>query len=155
MAWTKRNTVLLKDYTGIREEFVAEAAIAPGHLCEITTAGKVQVHSVATGNVTPALIALEDSMQGNDVADNYAAGAVVQCAVVRPGDRVQMKVKDGQNIAIGDKLESAGDGTVQKHTVDSSGVYYYKSIVGIALAAVDMSGSAGVDPDGFIDVMIV
>lgn len=155
MAWTKRFATLLKDFSGIREEFVAAAAISPGHLVEVTSAGKVQKHSTASGNVAPVMVALEDSMQGNDVADAYALNDVVQCAVLRPGDRVQMILKDGQNVAIGDKLESAGDGTVQKHVVDSTGVYYYKSIIGIAMAAVDMSGSAGADPSGYIDVMIV
>jgi len=154
MAWTKRFTTLLKDFTGVRDEAVAAGTISPGHLIELTSAGKVQVHSTASGNVAPVMVALEDSMQGNDVDDNYSANGLVQYAVLRPGDRVQMRVKDGQNIAIGDKLESAGDGTVQKHVVDSTGIYYYKSIIGVAMAAVDMSGSAGVDPDGFIDVMV-
>jgi hypothetical protein len=155
MSWTKRNTTLLKDYSGIREEFVAAAALSPGHLLEITSDGQVQKHSAAAGNVAPVLVALEDSMQGNDVDDAYSANNVVQCAVARPGDRVQLRLKDGQNVAIGAKLESAGDGTVQAHVVDSTGIYYYNTIVGIAMAAVDMSGSSGADPDGFVDVMIV
>jgi hypothetical protein len=149
-----RNTVLIKDFTGIREEFVTAAALSPCHLLEITSAGKVQKHSTASGNVTPIIVALEDNMQGNDVADAYGSGAVAQTAILRSGDRVQMILKDGQNVAIGAKLESAGDGTLQAMALDSTGIYYHEQIVGIAMEAVDMSGSAGVDPDGFIEVMI-
>lgn len=154
MAWTKRNTVLLKDYSGIREEFVAAAAFSPGHLLEVTSAGKAQKHSNASGNVGPKIVALEDGMQGNTVDDAYSAGAVAQAAVLRPGDRVQLLVKDGENIAIGDRVESAGDGTIQKYVADSTGVYYPDGLVGVAMAAVDMSGSSGEDPSGYIDVMI-
>lgn len=149
-----RNSVIIKDFTGIREEFVTAAALSPCHLVEVDSAGKVKKHATASGNVTPVIVALEDNMQGKDVDEAYGSGAVAQTAIFRSGDRVQMILKDGQNVAIGDKLESAGDGTLQKLVLDSTGVYYHEQIVGIAMEAVDMSGSSGVDPDGYIEVMI-
>lgn len=151
----KTRAVLLKDFTDIREEFVAASTVSPCHIVEVTSAGKVQAHATAGGNITPVMVALEDSMQGNDIDDDYAAGAIVNCAVLRPGDRFQAILKDGESVSIGDELESAGDGTLQAHVVDSTGVYYHNSVKFIAMEAKDMSGSSGVDPTPYMDVMVI
>lgn len=148
-------TIPVKCFTPVRDEAIAAAAITPGHLIERTSAGKVQVHSTAGGPVHKAF-AVEDELQGNEIGDTYAADDLVQFNIFRPGDRVYALLKDGQNVAIGAFLESAGDGTLQAWAADASGaVGQSNQVVGQALEAVDMSGSLGVDPSGRILIEIV
>jgi hypothetical protein len=147
------NSVILKDYLKIFEEYEAAAAIKPGMLIEYTSAGKVQAHSTAGGNVL-TMVALEDELQGNDLDDAYAADDPVQCWLPTRGAQALLIVADGQNIAVGDLLESDGNGYVQKHEADSGGTTTPNQIVGQALEAVDMSGSSAADPTGRIKVRI-
>lgn len=153
-----KNTIKLKKYTDVIEEFVANAAITPGHLVEVMSTGKVRVHATAGGNVLP-MFALEDELQGKGIDDAYAANAPVQVWIPNRGDIVNCLLKDGQNVAIGDFLESAGDGTVQKHTADvtdsdDATTVLGNQIIGVAVTAVNMSGSSAADPSPRIAVRI-
>ncbi len=151
MASTTKKTIILKGM-GIRKERAADGAITPGHLVYLKSTDKVGVHATAGGNAQKAF-AFEDDLQGGAIATAYADGAIVQYEVMQRGSEVNALIADGESIAIGDPLESAGDGTLQKHTppVDSSAeitTIYADSIVGYALEAVDMSGSSAADPSG-------
>jgi hypothetical protein len=64
-------------------------------------------------------------------------------------------LKNGENASVGSALESAADGTLQVYTSDSTGVYYPNQIVGIALEALNLTGSSGEEPTYRIPVMIV
>ena len=152
MATVKRHSVIIKCESNITEELTAYAAITPGHLVELypTTAGYVRMHSTASGNVLP-MFALEDESQGKGIDDAYAASDKVQVWIPTRGDIVNALLADGQNIAIGDFLESAGNGSLQKYVadVDSSAditTIYGNAIVGQATEAVDLSGSSGLHP---------
>lgn len=149
------NTVKLKKYQDINMEFVANAAITPGHLVELMSTNKVRAHATASGNALPKMFALEDELQGKEIDDDYAAADPVQVWVCQPGEVVNALLKDGETIVIGDALESAGDGTLQKVAADSTGIYYYNQIVGIALEALDLSGSSGAETTYRLAVMIV
>jgi hypothetical protein len=93
------------------------------------------------------IVAIENALEGEEIDDDYAASDVVRFRYLRPGDVAYMLLKDGENVAIGDKLESAGDGDLQKHTADSAGaVEYPEAIVGEARDALDLSDSSGADP---------
>lgn len=131
-----------------QEELNAAEAITPGHLLERTSGSKWQKHSTAEGNVVPKVFAIEDALQGNGITDAYAVNAPVRGWFVRPGDEVYALLKDGETVVIGDKLESAGDGTLQKHVADveSGGeAIVQEAIVGEAMEALDVSGSSGAD----------
>jgi len=139
-----RNTVILKG-DPVLKEGIAEGAITPGHLVERdATDGDIQVHGTAGGNAA-AQFAIEHGAIGNGVDDAYSAADQVLFAHCRPVDEVNALVAAGAAaIAIGDYLESAGDGTLQKHTpqaVDEGGAAtftsYLNAIVGRALEAVD------------------
>ena len=131
---------------GTRKERVAAAAITPGHLVELKSTGKVGVHSTAGGNAQKAF-AVEDDLQGNSISDVYAADDRVQYNIMNSGDVVNAILADGESIAIGDPVESAGDGTFQKHDpTSSSSLNYPASVVGYALTALDLSDSSGADP---------
>ena len=150
------NTVKLKSYNDITEEYVAASATTPGYLIEITSAGKVQNHSSSEGSVLP-MFALEDNLQGNGVDDDYAADDQVQCWVPNRGDIVWAILADGENASIGSFLESAGNGKLQVHVADVSSfesdqpvniTNYPQVIVGQALQAVNISDSSGAESSG-------
>lgn len=132
----------------VRKELTATAvAITPGFLVERTsTADQCQAHANAGQNAV-RMFALEDENQGKEISDAYAVSALIQVGVFNAGDEVYALLADGQNAAIGSFLESNGDGYLKVHTADSAGIVEYpEAIVGQALEALDMSGSAGADP---------
>jgi hypothetical protein len=154
------NSIILKDFLKVFEEYVAAGTITPGMVVEYTSAGKVQAHSSAGQNVIP-MIATEDELQGNDIDDDYSADDQVFCWIPQRGAQALLIVNNGEDISKGDLLESAGNGKVQKYTADvetdsASDVLtvYPKQIIGEALEAVDMSGSSAADPSGRIKVRI-
>lgn len=148
------NTIKAKKYTDVIEEYPAAAAITPGHLIELISDGTVRNHATASGNALP-MFALEDELQGKGIDDDYAAADRVQCWIPGRGDIVNALLKDGQSVVAGDFVESAGDGTLQKWVVDSTGDYAPAQIIGVVVTAVDMSGSSDVDPDGRVLVRIL
>jgi len=131
------NSVIAKTYVNIRDEAVANAAITPGNLVERMTTGKVRKHATAGGSVAP-LFALEDAAQGKKQTDAYASGDTVSLLRPVPGEQVYgiSDSTSGTSIAIGDFLESAGDGSLRKLAPSSAGVTEFpNSIVGVALEA--------------------
>ena len=148
------NTIKIKKYSDVVEELTATAvAITPGMLLEVTSAGTVQAHGTAAGNVLP-MFALENELLGEGIATNYAASAKIQVWIPGRGDVVYALLNDGENAVKGAFLESAGNGKLQVHASASADVNL-NPIVGVAVTAVDMSGSSGVDPDGRICVRIL
>lgn len=135
------NTIKIKKYGDNIEELIAAGAITPGHIVEITSAGTVQSHATAGGNVAPLMVALEDELQGKVITEAYSSGNPVQVWHPLPGDRFYGILADGNDVEVGDLLESNGDGTLRKHVIDSTGAYYLRQIVGKAREAVDTSGS--------------
>ena len=104
------------------------------------------VHANA-GQPAQSLFAVEDELQGKEISDAYTTGTLIQANVFRKGDEVHALIADGEDIDIGDFLESAGDGTLQEWSEDSAGaVEYPSSIVAQAIESCDMSGSSGEDP---------
>lgn len=117
MTITRRdpNTIWLGgDRTQIGD-MAAKAAVTPGHLVErVNTAGvwQWQKHSTAGGGGQCA-IATEQSMLNLGVDDDYAAGDLMEVSVAHPGSNWWMLIASGQDISYGQKLESAGDGTLR------------------------------------------
>ena len=140
------NTIILKG-CGIRKERTANASITPGHLVEVMSTGKLRVHATAGGHAQKAF-AVENDLIGAGIATAYAAASQVQYEVMERGAEVYALIANGQTIAIGDPLESAGNGELRKYTHDSAGLDTTNNIVAYALAAVDMSDSSAADPNG-------
>ena len=107
-----KNTIKLKKYSDVIEEFVAGATITPGMLVALNASGAVIPHGEAAGNAIP-MFALEDELQGKtiDIDDAYAAGAPVQVWVAGRGDIVNAIA--GAQIAAGDFLVSDGTGKLK------------------------------------------
>ena len=128
--------------SGNNKEALADGAITPGHLLERTSAGKFKVHSSA-GQPCARLFAVEDGEQGNGIATAYTSGNQVQARACASGEEVYAILADGENVSIGDFLESNGNGELKKYVASSAGVVEYpNSIVGMALAAINASDSA-------------
>ena len=149
-----KNTIKLKKFADIINEYKAVGAINPGALLEITSAGKVQPHSTAGGTIQK-MFALEDELQGRTIDTAFSADEPVQCWQTVSGEEVYAWLKNGQSVAIGDYLQSGGDGTLTKLAPASAAIVEFPGIVvGVALEAVDMSGSDGADPSGRIKIRI-
>jgi len=143
------NTIKLKKYLDIVEEYPANAAIYPGMLIELMSTGYVRAHATAGGNVLP-MVALEDELQGKGIDDAFAQYDRVQCWIPQRGEIAYMILADGENASIGDFLESNGAGYLQVHVADTESfesaeageiTVYPLQIVAIALEALDRSGS--------------
>jgi hypothetical protein len=149
-----RNTITLKG-VGVRNEAIAHSTIKPGMLVQRMTTGKVRPHAGAGQNAQTAF-AVENDLAGKGIGTNYSANDLVQFNIFAPGDVVYGWLLNGQNVAAGDFLESAGNGELKKYVADSAGVVEYpNSLVAVALEAVDMSDSDAADPSGRIIVEIL
>ncbi len=131
-------------------EKAAVAELYPGHLVERTSADGVQKHSTSGGTCSLPMFAIEDENQGNGIDDAYAATKRVVCWIPQRGDQVQAVLADGQNIAIGDYLESNGDGTLKKFAADvadSDDAFtgYDRQVVAQADEALNLSDSSGAE----------
>lgn len=96
-------------------DLAASEAITPGHLIErFNNAGVIRFrkHATAAGN-TPKIVATEQSMLNKGVDDAYAANDLVEASALKGGSTAWMFIASGQNIVAGNKLESAGDGTLR------------------------------------------
>lgn len=95
---------------------VAVESITPGMLLELHDDSGVAaygVHDSADDPVVPVTVALEDIPHNNGVDDAYADGDLVYAAVLHPGSLFWGIVPSGQNINIGDRLQSNGDGKLK------------------------------------------
>lgn len=134
---TFKNTIKLKKYQDIIEEYVASEAITPGHLLELTNEGKVKKHATAGVNAL-TMFALEDELQGRGIEDDYSLGDPVQVWVAQRGEIVYAILADDETVVEGDFLESAGGGLLRKHVDESSGTASH-SIVGQVVEARDLT----------------
>jgi hypothetical protein len=121
---------------GRQDEALAAAALSPGHLIAHDSTGKVAKHATEGGFVVCAF-AEEDALQGKTVADAYASGDFQR------GDIVNALLKAGVSYAKGDKLISAGDGTLKKQSAATT-TTVVKQIVGEIRDALDLSASGAV-----------
>lgn len=152
-----KNTIKLKKYSDVIEEYEAASEITPGDLVELTSAGKIQRHSLAKHAALP-MFALEDELQGNGIDDDFAADDVVQVWVPNRGDIVLAGLADGQHIEIGTFLVSNGAGKVQAYDATYSGhepEIETSNIVGVAVEHVDLSGTSHADPARRIAMRVI
>ncbi len=125
-----------------REEAKAgESGIKPGMLIKLNSSGEVIKHATEGGVLgDETLIALEDALQGKNADTAYTDGAIVFFAVAPPGSTFYLLIEDEQDIDIGDKIMSAGNGLLKETTDLESGETLAK-VVGVAVAANDLTGS--------------
>lgn len=125
-------TVLLKG-DPLAGEALAGGVISPGHLIAKTTTGTVIAHNAASAK-TAKLIAREMEITDGGLSTNYAADDQTLYWNARSGDEFYMFLKAGEDVDIGDLLESAGDGTLQAVTTGGEPLFE-------AVSALDLSGT--------------
>jgi len=128
------------------------ATIKPGMLVEmVNDAGtaKWQPHSSAAGQ-PPMFVALEDAIWGADYISStvgnrgsvdtlYAAGQIVPVAALRTGNKFWGLIPSGQNVNVGDALQSNGDGKLKAATASTAaaGVYRFQALESPGAVTVD------------------
>lgn len=133
------NKIVLKGNPD-QETVKAGGTVTPGHLVQLNSSNEYVVHGVTGGNHS-AMFAIEDSLQGNDIDDDYTSGNQMQIVNCAPADEINAILHTNQNIAVGDYLESAGNGRLQEHGVDSGAMIYSRPIVAQAREAVTTVGA--------------
>lgn len=126
---------------GIDQGFIKEAeaggTISPGDLVDLNSSGQVVALS-ATADFTlrvalPKVVV--DSTTGNNVTVDYSSGENVRYVTLTPGMEFHGRLGANEDIAIGDALESAGDGTITEPGTTPT------EYIGDALEAVTTGGS--------------
>jgi len=126
------------------EAKAGEAGIYPGMLLVLQADGTVKKHAVEGGALgDEVLIAAEDALQGKTVDDVYTSGDIVTYYIPAKGAVMNILAEAGTALGIGDKIHSAGDGTIQEASAAASGVTPVP--FGIVEEAVDLSASGAVD----------
>jgi len=146
-----QNSVLVKNYSNVFEELAAAGAITPGMLVELTSAGAVVAHNSAGENAL-IMFARENEYEGKGINDAYASGDKCHVWIPGRGDQVYAILADGENVAIGDFLESNGEGYLRKFVADpvssAGGDIQPQSLIGVATEAVDLSDSSAEESSG-------
>ena len=146
MAITNPQTVILAG-TYIHKEGTVKASttILPGHLLDYETDGKIKLHGGAGLNAS-RMFAIENAMMGLGITDAYVSTTTVLqnilFGVFHNGSEVYALVPAGAAaIAIGDWLESVGDGTLRLSVSDTAvNDTQREGSVARALEAVNNSG---------------
>jgi hypothetical protein len=121
------NTVFLGGDRTQVNDLTASEAITPGHLVDSFNNAGVQrwrKHNVAGGACAKAF-ATEMSMMNKGVDDAYALADLVEVSILHPGATAWAFIASGQTIVHGNKLESAGDGTLR---IFGSGTVLFKAL---------------------------
>jgi len=128
--------------TYIYEEYkAASALIYPGFLLMLDSNGEVVPHDTQGGQAE-AMFALEDALQGENRDHIYADDSLVACILPNKGSVIYAMIKDGEDIAIGDKLMSNGDGTLVEAASVGSGDANDEVVIAYAMEAKDLTNSA-------------
>lgn len=122
-----KQTVKLKKYTDIINEYVAGGTVTPGNLVALGSAGTVVNHNLAGKNHN-VMLALEDELQGRGLDTNFAVDEPIQCWVPTPGEEGYVGLNASATTAIGTALTSDGAGKLTVANVSAG-----DGIIAIAL----------------------
>lgn len=143
MAITKYppNLIRLSGGGPIDNEHAAGAAITPGMLIEgYGSAGSFlyRPHSSAT-TTAPLCVALEQVEMNLTVNDPYAINDLVKAWYMPIGATFWGIVQSGENIAVGDPVQSAGNGKLKEATsaTAAAGVAKFQALEGIGAVVAD------------------
>ena len=132
------NSIIMKDNGGAlvtAKEEKATAAITPGDLVEFVSTGGIRRHATI-GGAARAAFAVENSVIGKGIDDDYAANDAVKYVVAAPGVELYALLATGKSCSKGDFLESFGNGKLQVASTPIEG-----SNVAVALEAITGGGS--------------
>ena len=116
------HTILLRGDPISGEAPAAGATIKPGMLIERTSADKVQPHSSAGQAIVAPIFARENEVIGGGIDDLYATNDNVLFYHARRGDWFYAWLANGENVAIGERLQSNGAGALVSVLTDGDAV---------------------------------
>jgi hypothetical protein len=128
------NTIWLGGPRTEENTFAASEAISPGHLVLLFNNGgviRVKKHDGAGADAVRA-VATEQSMNNLGYTDAYAANDLCEVSIGAPGCKFWMHIASGQTIVAGNKLESAGDGTLR---ILASGAALFQALENVTATA--------------------
>lgn len=126
---------------------VADAAMLPGDLVKRTSTGVIR-HATAGGAAVP-MFADNSAAQNRGIDSEYAIGEDVPVVIAQRGCQIYaLLAANAAAVALGDRVESAGDGTVRK----ASGATRAKVTIGAGNAAVEFEAVASGDEGNAITV---
>jgi len=111
-------TIKVKVYSNVIEEYYAGETIHPGNLMEVRSDKKAYNHGIEGGSVLP-LFALACELAGETIDDEYSANDLVFSAYPYRGDIILARLT-GAEVDAGDFLMSAGDGTLEKFEAETA-----------------------------------
>ena len=120
------NTIWLGGPRQQVNDLAAGVAICPGHLVEryVPSGTQVRLRPHATADVsTGRFVATEASMLNKNVNEGYAVNDLVEVSELAGGSSAWMIIASGQNIAAGQKLQSAGDGTLKAYATLGAAIF--------------------------------
>jgi hypothetical protein len=134
---SERKILISPAHSVVLREKLADAALSPGHLLARNSDDEVLKH--ATADVKPLRwVALEDPNIGRTIDTAYAAGELVPCHIIQPGDKLRLKLPAAATaITKGARLTPDATGCVV--LANAAGDY----IIASADEAVDNSGGGG------------
>lgn len=141
-------TIILKPELNMvtgRGEAVAESAITPGDILEFTATGTVQRRSTGALN-SLFMVAIENSMFGDEIDTDYVAGDLVQYAILQAGNEAYCWLADGADVVVGEEIEFSTGGSL---TQRASGIS-----IATASEAVDLTDSANLTDRGRVKVIV-
>lgn len=145
-------TILVKGSGNFLEGLLTAVAVPPGTLMErVAGASTFQAQSTAeaAGTYPEKLIAVENSLAGDEVGTSWAASSQCQMYKGQSGDVLYMRLEDSEVVALGDALTANGtNGTLKKRDTATNPPFAY------ALEAKDALSDAA-SSDLLVKVVIV
>jgi hypothetical protein len=113
MSDSNRTIVLKGNAKGHHEEGVLSTVCTPGMHVTLQSNGQYAKSPETSAELVKkgVFIACEDQHQGKTIADAYAIGDIVFLYKPVSGDHVNLFIKSGQNIAVGDLIVAEGGGS--------------------------------------------
>jgi hypothetical protein len=113
MATSHRTIVLKGKAKGHHEEGILGTVATPGMHVTLQANGQYNISPEATAELVKRgiFIVKEDELQGKTITDAYAVGDLGFFYKPVPGDHLNLFVKTGLNIAVGDIITAEGGGT--------------------------------------------
>ena len=138
-----KNTIILKSYSNVIEEYRAGGDIYPGCFVKLNASGQVVVADGSEDAYLP-MVAIEDALQGKGINDKFETGDLVRCWIPQRGDQVYAVLADGHDVAIGTIVTLTASGYVR----EMGGATDLEIVVGVALEKVEASSTGGFAEDG-------
>lgn len=124
------------------EEAVAGVAgMLPGMLAKLNSSGQIVKHTTEGGALgDETLVVEENALFGDNPDTAYTVDTQANYLIPQKGSVVNMLLEDGQNLSIGEKVMSAGNGLI-KATDDIESGETLAHVIGVAEEARDLTGS--------------